>query len=79
MDFLLNNWDELATIAAAVVGVASALTALVRRVSRITPNEADDEFASSMTRFVGKLQKVLDRLSLNPDSNGARRPKEKAK
>lgn len=73
MQELMQNPEQIMAILASLVGVASALSALIRVVAKVTPNEADDQFASRMSRFVGKLQKILDRLAMNPDASKARK------
>lgn len=51
LDYLLNNWDGLIVVAFAVVGLASAVTAM-------TPSKEDDA-------LVAKIKGILDVLALN--------------
>lgn len=73
LETLLDNPERIVEVLMALVGVASAIAAAIRTVAKITPNDADDEFASRLVRIVGKIQKALDRLAMNPDSTKARR------
>jgi len=73
MQYLMEHYDQILTFLASLVGVASAVAAAIRAFAKVTPNDADDKFASRAVRFVGKLQKLLDRLAMNPKSDQARR------
>lgn len=73
VQLLFQDPQGILTIISALVGVASAISAALRAIANVTPNTADDEFAGSFSRVVGRIQKMLDRLALNPDSSKARR------
>jgi len=73
MQFLMQHYQEIIAFLASIVGVASAVSAAIRAFAKVTPNTADDKFAGKVKQFVGRLQKILDRLAMNPDNASARK------
>lgn len=55
------------------VGAASLLLQGIALIAGITPSTRDDECVGKIQRGLAKVQRVLDRLALNPSANKARR------
>lgn len=74
MDF--NNLPELMANAVlygtAVVGGASLILQGVAAITKITPSTRDDEIVSKVQAVIVKLQRILDRVALNPPAAKAR-------
>ena len=72
----MNNIPELLTNAVlygtAVVGGASLILQGVAAITKITPSTRDDEIASKAQAVIVRLQRILDRVALNPTASKAR-------
>ena len=55
------------------VGAASLVVQGLSVVTGMTPSKADDEFVNEAFRVLAVVQKLLDRLALNPPASKARR------
>lgn len=73
--YVLSHYTDIGATIFAIIGLASALDAALRAVARVTPTDADDEFATRFTRALGQVRKLLDRVGLNPPADLARPPK----
>lgn len=72
----MNNLPELLTNAVlygtAVVGGASLILQGVAAITKITPSTRDDEIVSKAQSVIVRLQRILDRVALNPAASKAR-------
>lgn len=72
----MNNLPELLTNAVlygtAVVGGASLILQGVAAITKITPSTRDDEIVSKVQAVIVRLQRILDRVALNPAASKAR-------
>ena len=72
----MNNLPELLANAVlygtAVVGGASLILQGVAAITKITPSTRDDEIVSKAQAVIVKLQRILDRVALNPAASKAR-------
>lgn len=48
MDYIIENWDNIAAIALQVVGIAAL-------VATMTPNEADNKIVDSISKIINLL------------------------
>lgn len=72
----MENITEIVTnvviYGAAIIGGASLILQGIAAITKITPSTRDDEIVSRVQEVILKLQKVLDRVALNPTADKAR-------
>lgn len=56
----------------AIIGAASLILQGVAKITKITPSTKDDEIVSKVEGWILSLQKILDRVALNPSKAEAR-------
>lgn len=62
VDWIINNWSQVAEVIAAIIGVASVIV-------KLTPTLADDNFLLPIVKFIGKF------IALNKTVDDTDRPK----
>lgn len=74
MEFIESiNIEQIIMYIVGVIGAASMISKGITKITRITPNTRDDEWASKLARGVSYLQSIIDRLALNPKADEARK------
>lgn len=67
------DFQTILTYILAIVGAASLLVQVFAKIAKITPNTKDDVIAGKLTRWVGVVVAVLDKLALNLTDKDARK------
>lgn len=79
----MENITEIVTsvviYGAAIIGAASLILQGIAAITKITPSTRDDEIVSRVQEAVLGLQRVLDRIAMNPPADKARDPGNGAK
>lgn len=76
MEIETSNFAELIAngllYLTAIIGAASLILQGVAKITKITPSTKDDEIVSKVESWILSLQKILDRVALNPNKAEAR-------
>lgn len=62
---------------AAIIGGASLILQGIAKIAKITPSTRDDEIVSKVQGVLLSLQRILDRVALNPSKEDAREAERK--
>lgn len=74
MEFLASlDFEQIVITITAIVGAASLVSQAITKITRVTPNTKDDEYAGKLAKGIGYVQYILDRVAANPKADEARK------
>jgi len=74
MEFLQSlDFEQIVIGITAIVGAASLISQAITKITKVTPNTKDDEYAGKIAKAIGYIQYILDRVAANPKANEARK------
>jgi len=74
IEFLQSlDFEQIAVIITQVIGAASLISLAITKITKVTPNTKDDEYAGKIAKAIGYVQYILDRVAANPKADEARK------
>lgn len=67
------DFEQIMLGITAIIGAASLISQAITKIAKVTPNTKDDKYADKISRAVGYVQYVLDRVAVNPKADEARK------